>query len=394
MSLVGRQNNSRHRQQYHPVAKSLHWIVAALIVLQFILARLAENAATPLQELALRANHKSVGITIFLCAVLRLAWRLRQGVPRPLPMPGWQTMASRISHWSMYGLILLMPITGWLMSSASAYSVSWFNVVQLPDLVAADPALKATLETIHGTLARLLFAVAAIHIAAALKHSLINKVGAIARITSVQAIVLFIAIISLGVLTLTRVGDGAGDLVNSGAESGANTAEIGTTDLSAWNIDYELSYIKFTASQAGADLNGEWQEWTADIRFDEAQLEASLFDVSVVVAAVETRDDERDRTLQDLEWFDAENFPEVRYQASRFNENTEGGFEAPGSLTVKGRSTPATLNFSVASENGKFVLDGQAELDRIELKVGMGEWADTRWIGQVVTVVVHVETVD
>ena len=71
-----------------------------MIVLQFVLAKFAEDAATPMQELALLANHKSVGITIFLCACLRLAWRLRQGVPPPLPMPGWQAIASRISHLS------------------------------------------------------------------------------------------------------------------------------------------------------------------------------------------------------------------------------------------------------------------------------------------------------
>ena len=61
---------------------------------------------------------------------------------------------------------------------------------------------------------------------------------------------------------------------------------------------------------------------------------------------------------------------------------------------VSGRSTPVTLEFSVVQENGKLVLDGEAELDRIALQVGIGEWADTRWIGQFVTVVVHVETIE
>ncbi len=141
MSLASARNDSLHRQHYHPVAKILHWVIAAMIVLQFVLTKFAEDAATPMQELALLANHKSVGITIFLCACLRLTWRLRQGVPPPLPMPGWQTIASHISHWTLYGLIFMMPITGWLMSSASAYSVSWFNLVPLPDLVSADPDL-------------------------------------------------------------------------------------------------------------------------------------------------------------------------------------------------------------------------------------------------------------
>ena len=87
-------------------------------------------------------------------------------------MTSWQAIASRISHWTLYGPIFLMPITGWLMSSASAYSVSWFNLVPLPDLVSADPDLKETLEAIHKTLAKLMFVIAAVHITAALRHSL------------------------------------------------------------------------------------------------------------------------------------------------------------------------------------------------------------------------------
>jgi len=362
-----------------------------MIVLQFVLAKFADYAATPMQELALLANHKSVGITIFLCAVFRLVWRLRQGVPPTLPMPGWQAIASRVSHWTMYGLIFLMPITGWLLSSASAYSVSWFNLVPLPDLVAADPGLKESLEGIHKTLAKLLLVIAAVHIAAALRHSL-KKDGAIARITSTGAIILFIAIIALGGPTLTRVGDGSGNIDIAATEPGGATVTAGASDLPAWNIDYESSYIKFIATQAGAEINGEWRDWTADIHFDEAQLDAGLFDVSVVVAAVETLDVDRDRTLQDLEWFDADNFPLVRYRASGLKENPDGGFEASGSLTVKDRSTPVDLMFTVSRMDGNYVLDGEAELDRIALQVGSGEWADTTWIGQFVTVVVHVET--
>ena len=167
----------------------------------------------------------------------------------------------------------------------------------------------------------------------------------------------------------------------------------GPSDLPAWNIDYESSYIKFVATQAGADINGEWQDWTADIHFDETQLDAGLFDVSVVVAAVETLDVDRDRTLQDLEWFDAENFPLVRYLASGFKANPNGGFDAFGSLTVKDRSTPVTLMFTVSQMDGKYVLEGVAQLDRTALQVGIGDWADTTWIGQFVTVVVHVETI-
>lgn len=84
----------------------------------------------------------------------------------------------------------------------------------------------------------------------------------------------------------------------------------------------------------------------------------------------------------------------VQYRASRFNRNDAGNFEALGALTVKGRNVPITLDFTVLRDGGRYVLDGTAELDRLELDLGLGEWSDTRWIGQFVTVVVHVETIE
>ncbi len=373
-------------QQYHPVAKYLHWIIAALLVLQFVLAKLAENAQAPLEELALLANHKSVGITIFLLAVLRLAWRLRQGVPRALPMPEWQFTASQISHWSMYALIFLLPVTGWLTSSASDSSVSWFNLVPLPDLVSPDPQLEEKLADIHELHAILLFVIAVTHIAAAAQHSL-KKEKVLARITSTGAIIVFIAIVASGLVTLTRVGDGA-DIV---APRRTPQAATRASELPAWNIDYDASFIRFKAIQAGDAIDGVWQEWRADLRFDVARFDEGSIDVSVIVASVETLDDERDTVLQDAEWFDSENHPEVRYYASRFASNAEGRYEALGALTVKGKSVPVTLDFTVSQEAGRVVLDGTAALDRLELDLGLGEWSDTRWIGRFVTVNVHVE---
>jgi cytochrome b561 len=261
----------------------LHWLIAAMIVLQFVLAKLAENAETPLEELALLANHKSVGITIFLLAVVRLSWRLWQGVPRALPMPEWQFIASRISHWSMYALIILLPITGWLTSSASAHSVSWFNLVPLPDLIAPDPELKEKLEEIHELHATLLFVIVSVHVAAAFLHSL-RKDGALARITTTGPIIAFVATALLGSATLTRIGDEAGESLGTGARSAVTVAMTGTSDLDAWNIDYDASYIRFTATQAGAGVNGEWQEWSADLHFDEARIDAGQSKLSTTTA--------------------------------------------------------------------------------------------------------------
>lgn len=159
----------------------------------------------------------------------------------------------------------------------------------------------------------------------------------------------------------------------------------------AWNIDYTASHIKFTGMDSGVAFDGEWPDWTAAIHFESMSLNLSSFDIQIMTAAVETGNDDRDQALQLWTWFDSDNYPAVLYQANQFANRDEGGYVANGHLTVKGKRTLASLDFTVSEEGGRFVLDGETVLDRIALEVGLVEFLDTRWIGQFVTVYVHVE---
>jgi cytochrome b561 len=96
-------------------------------------------------------------------------------------MPRWQHAASRLTHAAFYVLLLVMPVTGWLMSSASNYPVSWFGFVQLPDLVRPDEGLEHLLEDVHETLATVLITLAILHAVAALKHQFIDRDGLLMR---------------------------------------------------------------------------------------------------------------------------------------------------------------------------------------------------------------------
>ncbi len=382
---------------YTPVAKFLHWIIAGMVVLQFTLANLAEgaeDAGAKLRQLILLANHKSVGITILALVAVRLLWRLVNKPPDlPVSLPDRQVVASRISHWSLYALLFAMPVTGWLTSSASAYSVSWFNLFQLPDFVSPDRELKEIFESIHKTLALILFIVAGIHILAAVKHAVIDRDAIVRRITSVPSVVVFILIIIVGVITLGGAAkSSAMDLSNleSGQSSNADDGNVTDGSLPHWNIDYDSSFIRFTGIQAGATFSGVWQSWRADLRFSASDLAASAFDVTVNTADVETRDDDRNATLADPEWFDSGKFPEARFTANTFSVNNDGSFSAAGELVIKDRSTAVMLRFTVTENDEQRVLIGSATLDRLALGVGTGEWVDTTWIGKDVTVDVRV----
>jgi cytochrome b561 len=162
--------------RYGLVAQVFHWAIVALIVAQFVLAKKADALPLGAAKLATLAQHKSVGITILGLAILRLTWRLLGSTP-PLPdsTPSWQRRAAHVSHFLLYGLLLVIPVLGWLMSSARNFPVSWFGLVTLPDFIEPNPAAFELLHDAHEFAATLLAVVALLHVAAALKHHFIDR---------------------------------------------------------------------------------------------------------------------------------------------------------------------------------------------------------------------------
>ena len=158
------------------VSKALHWIIVLLIINQWVIGMRADALPLGMAKLQALAWHKSFGVTILALAVVRLAWRWMNPVPdlaaetRP-----WERVLAKISHVLLYGLIFALPLTGWLMSSAKNYPVSWFSLVQLPDLVAPSEALFQQMRSLHHSLFAVLVGVAALHIAGALKHHFIDR---------------------------------------------------------------------------------------------------------------------------------------------------------------------------------------------------------------------------
>jgi cytochrome b561 len=162
--------------RYGAVAQTLHWLVAALIITQFVLASMAEDLPLGAHKLGLLARHKSVGMTVLMLAVLRLMWRLFHPAP-PLPagMSRLERFGAHVSHYALYVLLFAMPLSGWLMSSAKNYSVSWFSLFTWPNLIAPNETAFDFLKGTHQILATALFWLAILHVLAALKHHFWNK---------------------------------------------------------------------------------------------------------------------------------------------------------------------------------------------------------------------------
>ncbi len=374
---------------YTLTARWLHWLIVAAIVLQYVLANLAEAAAAEsatLEQLALLANHKSVGMTILAVAIVRLGWRWRHPAPAlPEQMPAWHRTAANVTHWGLYLCLLLLPMSGWLMSSASAYSVSWFNVLQLPDLVAPDEALTDQLKIVHETLAGCLFVLALLHIGAAIKHALWDRDDVLTRMTSWPALVAAGVVFVLGIVLLQPSAKPIGDEAAPAAEKPAVAPVVVDTSIPSWVVDYEESFVEFSGEQAGAPFTGRWTDWQADIRFDPEQLAASSAEVTIQTGAVSTDDAERDNTIRGIEFFDVANFTQATFTAVSYRETSQG-YVAQGELLIKSVRLPLEFQFTVVESPSVTVLSGTATIDRLAFNVGTGDWQDTTWVGQHVAV--------
>jgi len=162
--------------QYGPVSRFFHWLVAGLLAFQVPLAYVMIEQPLSPAKLGNYALHKSVGLTIFTLMALRLAWKLLMPGPvLPPELPRWQRLTARLTQGLLYVVLLLMPLTGWLNSSAANIPVSFFSLFTLPNLVAPDEALQQSFEAAHRAQSYLLFTLASLHVAAALWHHFVRK---------------------------------------------------------------------------------------------------------------------------------------------------------------------------------------------------------------------------
>ena len=166
---------------YTPAAIGLHWLMALGLAATLGLGFYMHDLPLSPGKLQLYSWHKWAGVTLFLLAVLRLAWRLTHRPPElPQAMPVLLKQAAHAMHWLLYGLMLAIPLSGWLMSSAKGFTTVWFGVLPLPDLVGKDPDLGNRLQSLHMVLNFTLLALVAGHAAAALKHHFIDRDGVLA----------------------------------------------------------------------------------------------------------------------------------------------------------------------------------------------------------------------
>jgi cytochrome b561 len=156
---------------YTRTAIALHWLMALLILVALPLGLVMHQLDLSPFKLKLYAWHKWIGVTVFGLAVLRLLWRTTHPAPPPPPgMPPWQRWLAGAVHGLLYLLLFLIPLSGWLMSSAKGFQTVYLGVLPIPDLIGKNEGLGELLEAVHEVLNNGLLFLLLVHVGAALKH--------------------------------------------------------------------------------------------------------------------------------------------------------------------------------------------------------------------------------
>lgn len=345
-----------------------HWLIAVLIIGLLGLGLYMTDLEFSPGKLVLYGWHKSFGIVVLALVILRLSWKiLNAGKPRALPThKPWEKILAKIAHLALYAAMFIMPLSGWIMSSAKGYPVSVFGWFTLPDLVSKNKALGDLAGNIHDTAAWILIGIIGLHIAGALKHHLVDRDGTLRRILPGMILVVSLA--------------------------GLSPAHA--QGLPVWTIDKTASRLTFEGTQNGTPFTGSFGTFAGSIVFDPDRLDKSHVTVTIDMHSADLSTPDWVRYAKDPVWLDSESFPESVYSAKKFEKTGDHSYVAKGSLTLKGLKLPVDLPFTLdiaIDENGHKIAKVTAEtkIDRLLFSVGAGEWADPKTLAPLVTVKIN-----
>ena len=385
---------SNTSQSYGLPARALHWLTALLILSAIALGLYAEDLPRETSAQAetlksLYSLHKTIGVAAFFTALLRILWALTQPKPVPLhPERKAETTAAEVVHWALYGAMLIMPLSGWIMHAAESgfAPILWPFGQDLP-FVPKSEALAHSAQAVHKLSALVLYGSVGLHVAGALKHALIDRDATLARMTRgvaaggpplphgvaspLVALALWAGVIGVG-LTLPQ------------DTPAAPAPALSEATVSEGNWQVSEGSLAFNVIQMGAAVEGSLPNWTATIHYDEI---SGTGDVRVEIDTTALRIGSVTDQAKGPEFFDTLTHPTAVFEAT-LTRDTDAAHLAQGTLSLRGAVQPVTLPFTLEIDGDTARMRGETALDRRDFGMGAG-YTDEATVG--FTVIVSVD---
>ncbi len=391
-------NSTARVIRYNRVAIVLHWTIAILVLGLIPVGLIMEDAPKAIQGTVYQM-HKSFGLMVLFLSLARLGWRLANPPP-PLPdsMKAWEKQVASITHWAFYFLIIAIPLSGWMLVSASPKNIPtmfltlfhWPHIWFLANMdVAQKKEIAGIFDQTHVILAYGAIALIVLHVGAALRHQYWIKDNEMARmiprlghtvppqrqprgallILGVPA-VLFVAIALLGNLP----------------GKAAPAAELQNGASGNWLVDPQASTLTFTFHHAGRTITGRFDRWQANINFDPQDLEQAAVTVKVDLGSAHTGEQTYDEAMPQADWFDIAAHPVAVFTSTGVSARGDGHYVMKGLLRLRGASLPLRIPFTLAIDGNQARAAGKVQVDRLAYGIGANADATAQYVSRMVEV--------
>jgi len=374
---------------YGSVTKTFHWLTALLIFSALPLGLIANNLAhaiydpaipTTEEDIARAARlfslHKTIGITVFFVALVRILWAMTQTKPGLLNADNKpEAFAAETVHWMLYGSLVLVPLSGWIHHTATEgfAPILWPFGQNLP-FVPKSVHLAELTAAVHWLFIWVLGGSLVLHIAGALKHHVVDKDSTLRRMLPGQSDApeppaqphsLVPAIAALAVWIAVLTGGWSMGIFSDHSAASTDTAEL-TEVQSDWQV--QEGTLSFTITQLGNPVTGTFADWTAAIAFEEPAEPGLAGSVDVTIAITSLTLGTVTDQAMGPDFFDGTQFPTAQFKAEIFKTDT--GYEARGPLTIRDKSVDVVLPFTLDLQGDTATMSGELELNRLDFDVG------------------------
>ncbi len=356
-------------QRYTTVATILHWLIAAGIAAMLISGLiinqewLTEKSA----QFTLFQWHKSLGVFILLAIIVRIIWRLTHPAPQlPESLSTAEQRLAKYGHLMLYALLIIMPISGWLMVSSSSTGIPTlvFKLFEWPHLpVPIKEGLNHFAHNGHYYGAIVLSLLLLGHIGAVIKHKLDgHSIMHRMPLTRAAVISLVLASIAISLLSLRSGNVPLTQVVQTGSEQGT---------------------ITFSGTNSDEPFQGTFTQWSLQTDLNPENGSMTEFNLTIETASATTGSSYEDGTLSGQDWFGVEQYPQATYLASTITKLNDSSYELQGKLTIKDQTH--ALNIPIAVSD-KHTIETQFTLSRLAYNIGLEADPEAEWVSDEIKV--------